>query len=264
MTERLDVDVTDQVATVTLNRPDKHNAVDRDMFDAFIDVGTSLGADRSLRAVVLTGAGNNFCAGIDIGTFTGGGVDASLMAPVENSVANYFQSAAYVWRQMPVPVIAALKGVVFGAGLQIALGADIRIAGRDSRLSVMEVKWGLIPDMAVATTLPPLLSYDRAAELTWTGRIVEADEALEIGLVTRLDDKPEAAAMELARQIAGRSPDSIRAAKTLLQSSYVGRDAELLRLEAELQARVMALPNQREAVEANVANREPRFGDSEV
>jgi enoyl-CoA hydratase/carnithine racemase len=132
MTDRLIVEVADHIATVRLNRPGKHNAVDAAMFDAFIDTGSSLAADRSIRAVVLTGAGDNFCAGIDVSTFAGDSIDGSKMAPVTDSIANYYQSAAYVWRQMPVPVIAALRGYVFGAGFQIALGADLRDEPRDN------------------------------------------------------------------------------------------------------------------------------------
>jgi len=261
MSERLVVETTDHVARVTLNRPDKHNAVDRDMFDAFVAVGNKLAADSSVRAVVLQGAGANFCAGIDVSTFSSGGVGSELLNPIDGSPANLFQSAAYVWRRMPVPVIAALKGVVFGAGLQVALGADLRVAAADTRLSIMETKWGIIPDMAISTLVPGLLPYDRAAELTWTGRIVESDEAKALGLVTEIADDPESRAMAIAAEIAGRSPDAVRAAKTLLRASYAERDERLLRLEAELQLQVMSGSNHREAVAANLEKRAPTFAD---
>jgi enoyl-CoA hydratase/carnithine racemase len=262
MNERIKIDIVDHVADVVLDRPEKHNAVDAAMFEAFIEVGAALAAERSLRAVVLRGAGDNFCAGIDISVFSAGGSDPSWMRPGNDTPANVFQSAAYVWRRMPVPVIAALHGVVFGAGLQVALGADLRIARADASLSIMEVKWGLIPDMAMTTALPGLLPYDRAAELTWTGRIISGEEAASIGLVSRLDDDPAAAARRLAEQIAGKSPDAVRAAKRLLNDAYADRDAGLLQREAELQLQVMAAPNHREAVAANLEKREPRFGDA--
>lgn len=261
MSDRLAVEISEHVAHVTLNRPGKHNAVDKGMFDAFIEVGEALAGDPSVRAVVLGGAGDNFCAGIDVGTFTGGGVTPELMRPVQGSAANCFQSAAYVWRSMPVPVIAALKGVVFGAGLQIALGADLRVAAPDTRMSIMETKWGIIPDMAVSTLAPALLSYDRAAELTWTGRIVAAEEARSLGLVTLLAEDSEATARAMAADIAARSPDAVRAAKRLLQASYEERDEKLLALEARLQLEVMAGSNFREAVAANVEKRPPAFAD---
>lgn len=264
MSERLVVEVSNHVAQVTLNRADKHNAVDRAMFDAFIETGSALAGDSSIRAVVLAGAGENFCAGIDISTFTDGGISPELMQPIDGSAANYFQSAAYVWRQMPVPVIAALRGVVFGAGFQVALGADLRIAAPDTRMSIMETKWGIIPDMGISTLLPANVAYDKAAELTWSGRIVDTEEALALGLVTMRADDPLASALQLAGEIAARSPDAVRAAKKLLQASYEERDQKLLALEARLQMQVMAGANQKEAVLANVEQRAPKFGKPDV
>ncbi len=261
MSERIVVEITDHVAQVTLNRSEKHNAVDAAMFDAIIETGAALSADASVRAVVLTGSGDNFCAGIDVSTFTDSGVSPARMQPLEGSPANYFQSAAYVWRSMPVPVIAALRGVVFGAGFQIAMGADLRIASADMKMSIMETKWGLIPDMGISALLPAILPYDRAAELTWTGRIVAAEEAKALGLLTAIADDPLAHARELAAEVAARSPDAVRAAKRLLQQSYEERDERLLALEADLQMRVMAGANQKEAVAANVEQRAPVFTD---
>jgi len=252
------------IAYVQLNRALKRNAVNRDMFHALGEIGGRLADDPSLRTVILSGAGEHFCAGIDVSAFAGDGIDASLMAPLPGTPANLLQNAAYVWRQMPVPVIAALSGVVFGAGLQIALGADVRIADASVRMSVMEIKWGLIPDMALSTTLPALLPYDKAAELTWTGRVIESDEARDIGLVSALVENPLAGAEQLAREIASQSPDAVRAAKQVLRSSYADRDAGLLRLEAELQMQVLAGTNQKEAVSANLEKREARFGDSSL
>ena len=266
MTDRISVEMQGGVAIVSLNRPEKHNAVDRGMFDAIIEIGASLASDRSLRAVVLRGNGDNFCAGIDISAFQGGesSFDPSSMQPLANSLANYYQSAGWVWRDLPVPVIAALHGAVFGAGLQIALGADLRIAGDSARLSVMETKWGIIPDMGISVALPALMPYDKALELTWSGRIVTADEAASLGLVTRTDNRPVESAIELAHNFAARSPDAVRATKTLFKEAWADREAILLKREAELQLRVMAGDNQKEAIMANLQKREPDFGDAVV
>ena len=198
MSETVSVSIDGHLAVVTLNRPEKANAVSLEMFDALGDKGEILAADKSIRAVVLHGAGDNFCAGIDVGIFQQDAVviDAKSMAPVEGSPANRFQRAAYAWRELPVPVICAISGVAFGAGLQIALGADLRYATADARLSIMEIKWGLVPDLAISTTLRDILPVDRVKELAWSGRVVDAKEALDIGLVTELYDDPFEAAMQ--------------------------------------------------------------------
>lgn len=266
MTDRIELAVRNGVARVSLNRPDKYNAVDHGMFDALIETGAALANDRSLRAVVLHGNGKNFCAGIDISVFQGGGdgMDPSLMQPQADSLANYFQSAGWVWRQLPVPVIASLHGAVFGAGLQIALGADIRIASETANLSVMEIKWGIIPDMGVSVALPALLPYDIALELTSTGRTVSGSEAASLGLVTRTADDPLAAALDLAEQIAGKSPDAIRATKSLFKDAWADREAALLMREAELQIKVMATRNHKEAIQANMQGRDPDFSAATI
>ncbi len=266
MTDRVIVDIQDSVATVTLNRAEKHNAVDMAMFEALIEAGDSLQDAPSVRAIVLCGAGENFCAGIDVSVFGGAGIGATgdpFMDPREQSPANLFQSAAFVWQEVPVPVIAALRGVVFGAGLQIALGADIRYAAPDIRMSIMEIKWGLIPDMAICSTARHLLRADKFRELAFTGRIVDGNEALETGLVTSLTDKPLVAANALAREIAGRSPDAIRAMKRLLHDTWQAATPASMRREAELQLSVMGGANQAEAVLANMEKRAPDFSDPE-
>ena len=266
MTERVSVAIDDGVASVAMNRPDKHNAVDMDMFRALTDTGLELAADPSVRVIVLSGNGDNFCSGIDVSVFAGGGIAAqgeNLMAPVEGSPANVFQRAAWVWQEVPVPVIAALKGVVYGAGLQIALGADMRISRADARLAVMEIKWGIIPDMSLTATARNLVPVDQLKELAMTGRIFDGAEALGLGLVTRLDDAPEAAAAALARDIANRSPDAVRAIKSLLNQSWQQDVAGSLALEASLQTSVMGGANQFEAVAANLQKRAPAFKDPE-
>ena len=266
MPDPIVVERAGNIATVRLNRPEKHNAIDKAMFDAFIDVGKTLAAERSLRAVVLTGNGANFCAGIDLSMFAMNktNFEPKTLAARDDSLANYYQSAAYVWRELPVPVLAALRGAVFGGGLQISLGADLRFCHPEAQLSVMESKWGIIPDMGLTTTLPSLMPLDKALSLTWSGRIVSGSEACTLGLVTSVTEDPERDARRCAEEIAARSPDAIRAAKRLLQAAWAGRDAELLRLEAELQLKVLAAPNQAEAVQANLEKRQPEFSDAVV
>lgn len=262
MNDPLTISVDEHIATVTLNRPDKANAVSPEMFDALTDAGRELAANRSVRAVVLVGAGDNFCAGIDVSLFQGGfEFDADAMAPLGDSPANRFQSAAYVWRELPVPVICAIQGVAFGAGLQIALGADLRYARADASLSIMEVKWGLIPDMALTTTLRDILPADKVKELAWSGRPVSGQEAHAMGLVTALYDDPFEASLEAAQGIRARSPDAIRATKRLINSAWRLTDAEALALEAELQLGVLGKKNQLEAVLANMQKRAPSFDD---
>ncbi len=266
MGDRVQVEIADGIASVMLNRASKHNALDMAMFEALAETGDSLKDLPSLRAVVLHGAGENFCAGIDVSVFGGEGmtsVGGKLMDPRDGSAANIFQSAAWVWQEVPVPVIAALHGVVFGAGLQVALGADIRYAAPGVRLSIMEIKWGLIPDMALSNTARRLLPPDKLKELAFTGRIVAGDEAREIGLVTALSDDPLATATALARNIAARSPDAIRAIKKLLADAWQPDATASLRREAELQLGVMGGANQAEAVSANLQKRKPDFCDPE-
>jgi enoyl-CoA hydratase/carnithine racemase len=272
MSERVTIEVRDYVAEVSLNRPDKYNALDREMFEAIIEAGESLAGRTDVRAVVLRGEGGNFSAGIDTSTFTqpgsggpgdGPGFAAQAMQPRGDTPANQFQSPAWVWKTLPVPVIAALEGVCFGGGLQIALGADIRYAAPDARLSVMEIKWGLIPDMGLTHTLRGIMPLDRLKELTFSGRIVDGRQAADLGLVTAVKTDPLAAARGLAAEIANRSPDAIRAGKRLLEEAFVGDGAEGLALEAKLQSGLMLQPNQIEAVMANVEKRVPRFRDPE-
>ncbi|MGI9261688.1 MAG: enoyl-CoA hydratase-related protein, partial [Woeseiaceae bacterium] len=211
-----------------------------------------------------SGDGTDFCAGIDISIFGGEGIGAGsgdLLKPRTESGANYFQNAAMCWRDLPVPVIAALQGSVFGAGFQISMGADLRYAAADANLSIMEIKWGIIPDMGITATLPGVVAEDRVRELAYTGRIVGAEEAADLGLVTAIVDDPLASATAVAHDIAGKSPDAIRAIKRLIGDSWPRDGAASLRREAELQTAVMAGDNQREAAAANLEKRAPRFHD---
>lgn len=263
MSTRLQTAIDDHVAEVVLNRPEKHNAVDTAMFDELGELGASLATNRSVRAVVLRGSGKNFCAGIDLDVFSSSdaGIDAKALAPLEGTPANRFQRAAYVWRELPVPVICAIEGVAFGAGLQIALGADLRYATPDAKLSVMEIRWGLIPDLAITVTATNIVREDRLRELAYTGRVVSGREALELGLLTAIHEEPVVAARNTARHIAAKSPDAIRAMKRMFNECRELDAARSLALEATLQAGVLKGANQKEAVAANMAGREPDFED---
>jgi enoyl-CoA hydratase/carnithine racemase len=257
MTEqRVAIAVEDHVAIVTLSRPDKHNALDGPMFEGIVAAAEEVGARGDVRAVVLHGAGPSFCSGLDVSAFAS--LD-KILERDEGQRSNMAQRTSTGWIDVPAPVIAAIQGSCFGGGLQIALGADVRFATPDARLSVMESKWGLVPDMGITSTLPRLVRIDVAKELTFTGRVVSGTEAAALGLVTRVAEDPLAAAMELAREIAGRSPDAVRAAKRLYDESWHGPVEDGLLLETELQQALIGSPNQIEAVRAGMAKEPANF-----
>jgi enoyl-CoA hydratase/carnithine racemase len=260
--QRVKVGIEDHIAVVTLSRPEKHNALDLAMFDGIVAAAEGLAAEPSVRAVVLHGEGPSFCSGLDFGSVMADarGLDA-VVEPLRGEVPNRFQRAAYDWIQLPVPVLAAIHGACLGGGLQIALAADIRFATPDARLSVMESRYGLIPDMSITRTLPRLVGADVAKELTYTGRVMSGAEAAELGLVTHLSEDPLGAARELAAEIAVRSPDAVRAAKRLFDSGWSGPPEQTLALEAELQQRLIGSANQLEAVSAALRKRPPEFTD---
>ena len=260
--QRVSVAVADHVATVTLTRPDKHNALDVAMFEQIIAAADGLGTASGVRAVVLHGDGPSFSSGLDVVSImaAGNGLDG-LVQRVRGEVPNWFQRAAHAWLELPMPVIAAVHGTCFGGGLQLALGADIRIAAPGARLSVMEVKWGLVPDMSITRTLPRLVGIDVAKELTFTGRVFDGAEAARLGVVTRLADDPLAAARQLAAEIAGRSPDAVRAAKRLYDEGWTGEAEQTLALEASLQMGLIGSPNQLAAVAAGFSKEPAAFVD---
>lgn len=263
----------DGVVQLQLARDDKMNALDPAMFDALIEAGQALRDDRTVRAVVISGRGKAFCAGLDMASFQrmqeGAGADvlgegaagADLLVRT-HGIANAAQQVAMVWRDVPVPVIAAVHGVAFGGGLQVALGADVRIVAPDTRLSVMEIKWGLVPDMAGMVLMRELARSDVVRELTYTGRIFSGEEALRIGFATRVAADPLAEALQMAHDIAQKSPDAIRAGKRLLNGSVSQSAAELLLAESREQAALIGSPNQAEAVKANIERRAPKFTDT--
>ena len=263
LNDRVKVTWNEHVAEVMLNRPGKYNALDMQMFEALGAAADALGRETKLRAVILHGAGDNFCAGIDVGVFTDPSIriDQALMQPIAGSRANLFQRAAYAWRELPVPVICALHGVTYGGGLQIALGADLRYAAADTRFSIMETKWGLIPDMSISATLRDIVPADRIKELAWSARVFDTSEALELGVITGVRADPLDAARKFANDCAARSPEAIRGIKKLVNEAWSLSEDESLALEAKLQLAIMGSPNQVEAVRANIENRQPDFSD---
>jgi enoyl-CoA hydratase/carnithine racemase len=264
--QRVRVAVADHVATVTLSRPEKHNALDGAMFQGIAAAAAEVAGTAGVRAVVLHGDGPSFCSGLDIGSFMDESSPVSMDDLVDRGEdrSNLAQRVCTDWIDLPVPVVCALHGNVFGGGLQIALGADVRIAAPDARLSVMESRWGLVPDMGITQTLPHLVRLDVAKELTYTARIVSGEEAAALGLVTRTADDPLGAARELAAEIAGRSPDAVRAAKRLYGHAWPAPAADALLVETELQVGLLGSPNQMEAVTAGLTKQPGAFTDPEV
>lgn len=260
---RVTCTIDDGIADVRLNRPDKHNGLDAAMFDAIIEVGEGLGEDRSLRAVLLSGEGPSFCAGLDFKSFMASGMEGQnrLLERPEGKPANRAQQVAWVWTELPVPVIAAVHGACLGGGLQIALGADIRVVHPEARMAVKEIVWGLIPDMSITRTLGRLVRLDVAKELTYTGREIDGAEALRLGLATKLADDPKAEARAIAEAIAGFSPEAIRADKQLWNRAPELDDAAALALETELQLPLLGSKNQLEAVMARMQKRAAKFED---
>jgi enoyl-CoA hydratase/carnithine racemase len=264
MSDRVSVAISEGIADVRLNRPEKMNALDPAMFQALYETGRAVADDPDVRVVVLSGEGRCFSAGLDTSNFAamagGGSVGTAgggrrMFDKPEGSVANYAQQPGWIWRDLPIPVIAAVHGVAYGGGLQIALGADIRFVAPDARMSVMEIKWGLIPDMSGTQTLRNLVRLDVAKDLTFTGRVVSGTEAGEIGMATYVTEQPLEDALAMARVIASKSPSAIRSAKALLNDSVVGSFEEGLAREARSQAKLIGKPEQIETVKAQLEGR---------
>ena len=273
MSDRVAVTVEAGVADVRLNRPDKINALDNAMFEALAEAGEALKADPAVRAVVLSGEGRGFCAGLDFSGFqamAGGGAGPgrregsqgiNALGRTDGRITHLGQQVAYVWHEMPAPVIAAVHGVALGGGLQLALGADIRIVAPDARMSVLEIRWGITPDMTATMMLPRLVGLDLAKELTFTGRMVDGEEAVRIGLATRVSATPLDDARALAAEIASKNPHAVRGAKRLLNQSGLVSVAEQFAAERETITSLIGTPNQVEAVTAYFEKRPPRFSD---
>ncbi len=266
MTELVTISIEKHVADVRFNRPEKYNALSLDMIAAMENAINKLAKESAVRAVVVSGEGKGFCAGLDFEIFAAmqskeGNKIINLTDRYENRITNIFQHIAYGWKQLPMPVIAAIHGVALGGGCQIALGADIRFCTPDTKFSIMEMKWGLIPDMSASQTIRDLVSIDVAKELIFTGKIIKGEEAARLKLVTRVCEKPHEEAMILAKEIASQNPEAIRAAKKLLNEVWHGDSARGLLMESELEMTLIGTPNQLEAVSANLEKRTPTFKD---
>lgn len=267
--DRVTLSLDAGIADVRLNRPEKHNGLDPAIFDAIVEVGERVRGDKSIRVVVLSGEGPSFCAGLDFKAFMAGGAAVQDKLLGRNSthvgahVGNLAQRIAWIWTEVPVPVIAAVHGACVGGGLQLALAADLRIVHPEARLAVREIVYGMIPDMSISKTLCRLVRLDVAKELTYTGRDIDGHEAAQLGLATRLSEDPLATARELAEQIAGHSPHAIRAAKQLWNRAPQLDDDAALSLETELQLPLLGSRNQLEAVQARFMQRKPVFQDPE-
>ncbi len=257
---RVSVEYKDHIAHVTLTRGDKMNALDEAMIKALLAAGQEVAASDA-RAVVLSGEGKSFCAGLDMASFA----KMAHMDPTEwlmtrsHEDANEMQELALIWRRIPVPVICAIQGATFGGGLQIALGADIRIAHPEAKLAVMEMKWGIIPDMGGMVLLPKLVRSDVLRLLTYTARPIGAAQAAEWGLVTKLSDDPQTEALALAENIASQSPSAIRAAKRLIDFAETNPRADVLLAESSEQVDLIGKPDQMEVVMAQMQGRKPEF-----
>jgi enoyl-CoA hydratase/carnithine racemase len=275
MSDRVTVRIDEGVADVRLNRADKLNALDSDMFVALVDTAARLARDASVRAVVLSGEGRSFSAGLDFAGFramAGGGLSAGEgggggqsgmggIGRTDGRITHLAQQACHGWSEVPVPVIAAIWGHCLGGGLQIALGADLRIVHPEATLSVLEIRWGLSPDMTGTATLPRLVGPDVAKELTWTGRNVTGEEAGRLGLATRTSTTPLEDALALAGEIAGKNPDAIRGVKALLDQSGTVPLAQQYADERRTIGSLIGSPNQIEAVAAFFEKRTPSFAD---
>lgn len=264
--DRVSVAVADHIADVKLVRPDKMNALDGDMFNAIADAIDWLAEQKSVRAVVLSGEGRSFCAGLDTAAMMGGGsitgeASLGLRTHGRDQEANLVQYVAWGWRTLPMPVIAAAHGVTFGGGFQIFSGADIRIATPDARMAIMEMKWGIVPDMAGYALWKGLVRDDILRELTYTNREFSGDEAARLGFVTHLSADPHTRAMALASEIVRRNPHAVRAAKTLFNEMPDASNVQILAAESREQDRLLRTPNQLEQVMAEMQKRAAVFED---
>lgn len=269
MSNRISVSIDNGVADVRLTRADKMNALDDAMFEALITRGQELAANPDVRCIVISGEGRAFCAGLDMGNFgkmadakpqeaTPAGAGGRLEQRT-HGISNRPQYAVRVWREMPVPVIAAVHGVAFGGGFQVILGADMRYVAPDTKLSIMEIRWGLVPDMAGTQIMRHLAREDIVRELTYTGRIFSGEEALDYGFATRVEVDPLAAALATAREIASKSPSAIEASKRLLSAAVYAGEEEGLVLESVEQDALIGSANQTEAVMSQLEKREAKY-----
>ncbi|MCI2397950.1 crotonase/enoyl-CoA hydratase family protein [Aliiroseovarius subalbicans] len=263
MSDRVTITEDGPVAIVTLSRPEKRNALDLAMIDGIVAAGEALAKRRDIRAVVLTGAGEAFCAGLDVAAMpllAKAAKDVGFATRTHNR-SNLFQATAMVWAELPQPVIAAVHGFSFGGGFQIMLGADVRIAAPGTRFSIMEGRWGLVPDMGGMVLMRRLARADVIRKLTYTAEQFDAEAARDYGFVTELADDPLARATALAHEIAAKSPDAVRAAKALITDTELMGIEETLIAESVAQEALVGQPNQMEAIMAGMQKRAPVFKD---
>ncbi len=260
--ERVQIHKEDGIAIVTLNRPEKYNGLDMPMFHAITKAAKSLKKDRSVRAIILNGAGDAFCSGLDVKTVSKNPINfVKLLVKPGRTISNLAQDVGYLWRDVPAPVIAVTHGYCFGGGFQIALGADFRFSTADCEFSIMESKWGLIPDMSLGVTLRELIPIDLAKELAMTARRFDGNEALSMGLVSRVCKDPMAEAREFAHELASRSPDAVAATKLLLNRTWSATDKVALDWETRLQKKIIGRANQRIAIARNSGEPDKPFLD---
>ena len=259
MSDRVTISIADQIADVRLDRADKMNAIDPAMFTGIGAAIDGLADRKDIRCVVLSGEGKSFCAGLDMASMAAGGSGTGAERNDQGSILP--QHVTWGWRNLPMPVIAAVHGVAFGGGFQIMSGADIRIAAPGTRFAIRESYWGLVPDMAGFAIWRGLVRDDVLRELTYTAREFTAEEALHHGFITRIADNPHAAAMELATAIAARSPHAIRGAKRLCNAAHDLNARDLLELETSEQVAIIGKPNMMEAVAASMGKRAAVFVD---
>lgn len=244
--DRVEVQIKDDIAYVYLNRPDKHNAIDMDMFITIRSTINKLKADRTIRAVIVSGRGEDFCTGLDIKA-----VMKSKTAPLKLLFkllpwrANLAQYVSTGWRGVSAPVIMVVHGRCWGGGLQIALGGDIRIAKPDSSIAIMEARWGLIPDMGGTIALKEVVRLDIAKELAMTGKVINGEQALHYGIVTHVDENPYDAATRLAKEICNFSPDAVSATKKLYNKSWWSSPGLALLRESYYQIKILIGKNSR-------------------
>lgn len=264
MTNRITTTINDHIADVRLNRPDKMNALDEDMFQAIIKTGQELAQNDSIRCVVLSGEGRAFCAGLDLSNFSmdnGDSLQNQEVLERTYGIANKWQQVAWQWRALPIPVIAAVHGVAFGGGLQIMAGADIKYVAADTKLSIMEMKWGIIPDMAGTQLWRHSVRDDIIRELTYTNRIFSGEAAVNYGFATHVSENPHADAMKLAKEIASKSPSAIVKAKKVLNAAPYLNPEEGLMMESNEQVDILKKHNQIEAVFSSMQKRPGNFKD---
>ena len=262
MEKRVTLEIDNDIAYVTLNRPEKYNGIDMDMFHELTRVAQQLKKDCSIRAVILQGAGKVFCSGLDVKSVSANPVNfARLLMKPGRKISNLAQDVGYLWREVPAPVIAVTHGVCYGGGLQIALGADFRYSTPDCEFSIMEAKWGLIPDMSLTTTLSELMPIDRAKELTMTARVIEAPEAHALGMVTHVSEQPLEEALAFVEELRQKSPDAVAASKLLFNRAWQADDKTALDWESRLQRKIIARTNQRIAVARNTGEPDKPFAE---